>query len=283
MRTSGIFTTHQFNIEVKEIGKTIIFIPFGDVHKESPLHSPEHWKRFLDWAKKKKDAYWLGMGDYCELSSASERQILSDKKLHETTASRLESFYLDMTRNFAKDIEFMRGRLIGILGGNHYSMLAHGADTDQELARIMGTTYLGVCSLIRLSFNYHGMKNSVDIFAHHGKGGGMLVGSKLNNVQKMAEIARANIYLMGDIHAKVLGDSQKFQLTSGGGKLRMKKIKEIYCRTGSFAKGYIENVPSYVTDKLLAPSDLGVVKIEMTPYREGAKNREFFVDIHASI
>jgi hypothetical protein len=284
MRSNGIFTTHQYDIEVVKIGEPIYLIPFGDIHKESYLHDAHHWKKFLDWAGKKKRAYFLGMGDYCEISSATERIVLGNPQLHETTSTRLERFYLDCVGSFEKDIKFMDGKLIGLLEGNHYSMLSNGATTTMELARRMNTKYLGVCSLIRLSFHYKTHNASIDIFAHHGKGGSRLVGAKLNNVQQMAEIARANIYLMGDIHAKVAGDADKFELKHGKGGLRMRKIKEIYARTGSFTKGYVENEPSYVVDSLLNPTNIGVIKIELTPQRECKNNNdEFYIDMHCSI
>ena len=70
MRSNGIFTIHHYGIKVDSIGKPIYLIPFGDVHKESHLHDSHHWKKFLTWAKKKDRAYFLGVGDYSELSSS---------------------------------------------------------------------------------------------------------------------------------------------------------------------------------------------------------------------
>jgi hypothetical protein len=55
-------------------------------------------------------------------------------------------------------------------------------------------------------------------------------------------------------------------------------------RTGGFLKGYEPNASSYIADGAMNPTDLGVVKIEMTPRRDTADgNDEYYIDLHASI
>jgi len=64
--------------------------------------------------------------------------------------------------------------------------------------------------------------------------------------------------------------------------LRHKKI--LLARTGSFLKGYEPEEDSYVAAAGLQPSNLGVVKIELTPKRTFyLKKSRFYIDIHASI
>ena len=282
MTTTGVFTIHNFEIPVTKIGEPIYLIPFGDIHRSSPMCHESKWLEFLDWAKTKKRAYFLGMGDYDDMASTSERVILSDRKLHDSSLQTLEKLYLSNTEKLAKELKFMKGRVVGFLEGNHYAEFQSGTTSTQKLAELLDCKYLGVSSFIRLTFKYDNKSSSLDIWAHHGKGGARLIGGSLNRVQQMGENAEADIYLMGHDHKKSVGLVTKLSLKSGK-SLRLHHKKQLYARTGSFLKAYEDNRISYVADMGLSPTDLGVVKIELTPKRDRKGQDIFYVDIHASI
>jgi hypothetical protein len=286
MRTTGIFTLHRFEIDVKKIGETINLIPFGDVHRDSPMCHVEKWKEFLDWGKSKKNCIFLGMGDYNDLASTSERALLGNKLLHESTQETLEGLYKRKSDEFVKEISFMRGKLIGLIEGNHYAELSNGTTSTQRMCDALNVKYLGVMSIIRLAFNYGRQRTSVDIVAHHGRGAGRMLGGSLNGVQKMAETVHANIYLQGDDHRKLVGMTTKLEITSSRsnvGGINLLHKKQLFLRTGSFLKGHEDGRASYIVDANLNPTDLGVVKIEMTPKRERVNRDGFYIDLHASI
>jgi len=150
---------------------------------------------------------------------------------------------------------------------------------------------LSATALIGLTFKYkHGNRRaSLDLFVHHGKGSARLVGGSLNTVQQMAECAEADIYLMGHDHKKSLGMSSRLRLTHGKAGVDIAERKILYARTGSFLKGYDLDKPSYVAKALLNPSDLGTVKIELTPkHKKKIENGrtvsdKVMIDIHGSI
>jgi len=246
----------------------------------------EKWLEFCEYESKKADTYFLGMGDYDDLASTSERSILESPILHDSTAKTLEKAYLTHTMRFAKEISFMKGKLIGMLEGNHYAMFANGITTTQKLCELMDCKYLGVNSFIELAFedgNRHSTR-AVKIFAHHGRGGGRTAGASMNPLEKMCEMAEADIYLMGDNHAKAIMNKERLTLRSGGGKLRLSRRKLLLARTGCFLKGYEPGEASYIADANYCPTDLGVVKIELIPkrYREDG-NERMEIDIHASL
>ncbi len=286
MQTTGIFQIHKFEIPFEKYGEPIYLIPFGDVHRSSPLCHLEKWREFLEWARRKKRVYFLGMGDYDDLASASERDILGEKKLHESTQKTIQQLYLDNTKRFYKEISFMRDRVVGLVEGNHYGMFPNGATTTQKLAEFLGCQYLGVSAFIRLIFKHTGRgntTNSIDIWAHHGKGAARLIGGSLNRVQQMMEAAEASIYLMGHDHKKSVGLVTRLSLRGQNG-LRLHHDKKLFARTGSFLKGYESGEASYIADSAMNPTDLGVIKIELTPRREQRGDVDFsYIDIHASI
>jgi hypothetical protein len=235
---------------------------------------------FLEWAKNKERTYFIGMGDYDDMMSASERNILKSAQFHETTIQTLEDIYETQLNELYNEISFMSGRIIGMLEGNHFSKFEDGTTTTQRLCNKLKCKYLGVSSFIRLYFDYKGLGVTYkDIWCHHGKGAARLIGGSLNSVQQMGEAAQADIYLMGHDHKKSVGMTSKLCLKQSQDNIALKNRKQLYIRTGSFLRGYVDNYASYIAAKGLNPTDLGVVKIEMTPRKSG----NFDVDLHASI
>jgi len=289
LRTTGIFTLHRYEIEVKKLNEPIYLIPFGDVHRDSSMCNVEKWHEFLGWAKKKQRCLFLGMGDYVDLASTSERALLGNKLLHDSTLETLNQIYIKHSAKFVKEIDFMRGKLIGLIEGNHYGQLDNGTTTTQRMCDSLNTKYLGCMSVIRLSISYGHKRTSIDIVAHHGRGAGRMLGSSLNGVQKMAETVHGNIYLQGDDHRKLVGMTTKLDVESTKtGGITLRHMKQIFLRTGSFLDSHVDGRASYVVDANMNPTDLGVVKIELTPKllsRAGGKECAgmFYCDIHASI
>jgi len=272
MKTTGLFTTHRVEIEV-EANKPFKLIPFGDVHRDSDMHAHERWKEFLDYGKEQKNAVFLGMGDYTDGVSTSERIVLSDSNIHDTTKQTLSNVYKGVTQTLVNELSFMRGRVIGMLGGNHYFSFENGDTTDHILAAALNTKFLGVCSFIRLSVKFKGRqtRSSLDIFAHHGKGGGSLPGSTFNTLEKMSTTAVADFYLMGHDHKKgCIPSTPRLALTCTGknAELNVRERVPWLGRTGSFLKAYENGRVSYNVDAARSPSTLGWIEFEITPRRK---------------
>ncbi|MEN6414413.1 MAG: hypothetical protein ABFC84_16875 [Veillonellales bacterium] len=288
MLNDSIFTIHRYKINVAHLNEPIYLIPFGDVHRFSRLCHKEKWYEFLNWAKRKKNCYFLGMGDYDDLMSYSERKALNQACFHDSTCQTIDEIFLERCKKLAKELSFMNGRLIGLIEGNHFGVLENGITTTQKLCELLKTKYLGVSSFIRLTI-MRGYKNySIDIWAHHGRGASRLVGGSLNTLQQMENIADADIYLMGHDHKKSAAVKSRLVLSPNGDRIGLSHKKILFARTGSFLKGYEPEEPSYVAKGAMTPTDLGVVKIELTPKRETKKDTDcrhdyFYVDIHASI
>jgi hypothetical protein len=185
-----------------------------------------------------------------------------------------------MVEKLCKEIGFMRGRLIGMLGGNHYWKFASGITSDELMCHKLDCKYLGVSSFIRVVFDNDGHKNvAVDIFAHHGKGAARLIGGSINKVETMREIAEADIYIMGRDHRKgAVPAGEKLELTH---EMVLRYKKQWLVRSGSFLRGYVNGKPSYVADGAMPPTDLGVVIIEITPKRDRTGGKDnIAADVH---
>jgi len=286
MKTGGLFEVYEYRIPRVTINQPFHLIPFGDIHRSAPLCHEEKWKEFIAWAKPMPDAYFLGMGDYDDLVSTSERAGLIGARLHDSTMQTIESTFKKYTDRLVSELSFMKGRIIGLLEGNHFGVFQNGTTTTQRMCEALECKYLGCSAFIRLVADTG--KNhtvSIDIWAHHGMGAARLVGGSLNRVQQMAEAAEADIYLMGHDHKKSIATTNRLRLgLSRAGDVKLSHRKALLARTGSFLRGYVPGANSYVADRMLNPTDLGVVKIELTPKRERAKDRDtLYIDIHGSV
>lgn len=282
----SIFTIQLHEIVFENWGIPFYLLPFGDIHDGNANCDEDGFGEWCGWARTKPRARFIGMGDYQEWFSESERVGMNSVRLHQSSKKTIEDFAKDAVRKFFKKISFMKGKLLGLMEGNHFYPFENGMTSTQYLCQLLGCKYLGATALTRLSFKYaKGNKTSkIDVFSHHGKGASRLVGGSLNTVQQMAECAEADIYLMGHDHKKSIGMSSRLALTDGRNGLHIKERKLLYARTGSFLKGYEEGKPSYVSQKLLNPCDLGTVKIELTPRnKKGDTCDKTIIDIHASL
>ena len=277
MRTDGIFKTKQVLFQEWKPKDTLHLVPFGDIHRDSPGFSESAWGKFLDRAKhlaKKHNVLFMGMGDYLDSYSTSERMVMYGGGLHESSVKNHALTAQRKVESLAKELAFMKGKLIGFMGGNHFPILKGGISGDQHLAAMLETDYLGSCCAVRVTFATHGSTRvSFDIFAHHGKGGGTTAGGRLNAVEKLQQVCDADIFLMGDNHARgCIPTGERLRLCDVGGRLHVKSKPTWIGRTGSFLKAYIEDEPSYVVDAAMPPSNLGHIEFTITPVR--IKNKE---------
>ena len=290
MQTSGLFKIHQHTINVEKLNETHYLLPFGDVHLKTPLCDTERWESFRAWANQKQRALFLGVGDYIDLASSSNRLALKRAGLYDFTRGAIDEKAAEYTADFISDIKFMEGRLLGLMGGNHFYDFPDGTSSDSRICQALGTTFLGASTFVRLSFDYFGSRATVDIWAHHGKGAARSHGGSLKRVEDMADQAEADIYLMGHDHKKSFATKVRLALTSGGrsGEIKLRQRKIIVGRTGGFLKGYVDGVSSYVVDGQYGPLDLGVLKIELTPRMkswtnpDGQREKKFIIDLHCS-
>ena len=99
------FTIHKVEIPVLTLNEPIYLIPFGDIHRWAPLCDENKWLEFLEWAKRKKNAYFLGMGDYDDLASYSERKAFLTANFHESTLMSIEDLSRKRTEDLIDEID----------------------------------------------------------------------------------------------------------------------------------------------------------------------------------
>lgn len=275
MKTTGVFQTTEFVVKGKLPAQ---IVPFGDIHDHAPLHAADAFKKWCDDVSALANPYFIGLGDYHDLMSTTERAIVRHG-LHDSTDETLNEFFKEKTRATATKLEFMSGRCIGLNEGNHFVWLRFGNElvtSTQYLCKLLACPYLGVCSLAKVTFKDNRDKRSLLIASHHGRGGGRTMSSSVNSVMSMAlDVPSADIYLMGHDHKKFVIPDQSLDYcdVSDGVKDR----ERWFGRTGSFLKAYVKGHASYIVDIGGHPASLGGIMFNIEKCAKGLKIRGEYV------
>lgn len=269
MKTDGLFTVATYKITIRS-GVPFRLVFWGDVHRDSPSHADGAWRDFLEYAKRLKDAHFVGMGDYLDSTSTSERKCLATADLHESTLNDLQELAASKVKLLANELSFMKGRLIGLLNGNHYFNFSDGTNSDNKLCAALDCKYLGVSAFVRLVLRppNGGTSRTLDVWLHHGSGGsGRLLGGSINKVDQMREHAEADVYAMGHDHKRgcVPATPRLFLDNHSAIGLRVCSRQQWLCRTGSFLASYTPGERNYNVDAGRGPCSLGHVELIITP------------------
>jgi hypothetical protein len=250
-------------------------IPFGDIHYDSAACARGEFRKFLAAAAKLENPYYIGIGDYLDFASSSERKVLRRGELHEGTLERLDRMAMADLEDFAGVCRQMRGRTVGLIAGNHDWTFADGTSGTDRLAKILGGESWGYVAGLQLSLQKnqkgHGTSFSVPAVFCHGKAGGKLIGTSINQVDRLAEIfPGCLIYGMGHDHQRGGFPTSALRIGANHGVPKLVDFEYWLVRCGSFLRSYQAGAESYAARRLLRPSSLGGVSIEMTITHRGA-------------
>lgn len=276
--------THNTTLKLKP-GQNLYVIPVGDVQSESEY---DRLSGLIAWCVEREKegsiVRLLGMGDYFETFSPSERAALRHGKsgygLHETTQEKLDSMVQEQADEFYNIVKPMRKHFFGLLRGHHKHDFFLGAKgrattTDKYLCEKLDCEYFG--SVVAVKALINGLP--FVIFASHGYGNARTKGARLNKRLRMRDVyLDANWYVMGHDNEKMV-DVDEPMFTNDEGVYYK---KQYFSGSGSFQRSYQVGKAEggYVEDALYPPSSLGVVicKIQVVKNKEG-KNR---LDYHVS-
>lgn len=275
MRTSGIFQTSRYRITLKSETDYFYLVPFSDVHRDHPQFAKTEWDEFRAWGKATPNAHFIGNGDYTDAFRAHTRSHIL------TTISEEERHDWDKQQDkrvtqFAKEIEFMRGRLVGLGDGNHTWQFVGGESFEKRLARTMGCPHLGVSAVIQFVVEVNGKRCQFLYAQHHGKaGGGTTVGGPYNTIANWAKsFTGVTIFAMGDDHSRGFVRGRpllEFFHDKTSGRLLPRAIPQFYCRTGSFKRVYEPGLASYEIDRGYGPTDIGAMKFKIKAHRSARR------------
>lgn len=269
-------------ISVKSQDDVITIIPIGDIQWAGHAGgtSLDTLKRTIEIGLK-NNAWFIGMGDYIDFMSPSNRQRFENAALYDTSMSVIENAALDLTHEiYELALKDTKNHWLGMLAGHHFFKLRSGDTTDMRLCQMLNAPFLGDSAYIRLKIDLasrqkHEKKGGgcpIVIWATHGTGSGTKAAAPLNKLENISPYFDADIFLMG--HQSKIGAAPLNRVSprwhTDPPDLIHRKIYIV--ATGSFMKGYEEfskqgQVPSgsYVEKKMMNPVALGAPIIRIRP------------------
>jgi hypothetical protein len=285
-----VFKTHEVNIDYNS-GDILNFIPFGDIHRDTPSCDVDRWRWFLDGCKQypQDKTYYLGMGDFNDFASSKEQSIIQNSALHDQTKNKFDEIVIRDNRRLVNEMSFMKGHMIGLLDGNHNWRFPDGKTGTEDLAERLNAPYLGWLSHITVNLKMHtaegnlrGSSIRMFIVACHGKAGGKLAGATINQVDDLKRVFPvADIYAMGHDHQRAAHPTAVLVPDQKGSGIKQKR--QFLVRSGSFKKGYCDGVSGYEVGRLLRPSDLGAVVLQVSVHRDARETDRLILDVKAVI
>jgi len=268
--------------------ESVALMPIGDAQVGVEAADLKRLKSHVEWGFHTKQALFLGMGDYVDMASPSNRRTLKAAGLYDTVTEALQVKAQEDIKTFLQHTMYSKGAWLGLLQGHHYMDMADGSTSDMKIAEALRAPFLGDAAIVRIIFDKHkdvdGLPLKADIWCHHGRGGGVGAAAPISLLEKTARGFNADIYLMGHQHKKVATPIDELFYSRDGRMLHRTKL--LAC-TGSFLKGYLDNSMSegraggtYVEKGMMTPVSLGGIVIELGVVKEEYGDR---LDINVSL
>jgi hypothetical protein len=230
-----------------------------------------HLKRHIQEALS-YDAHFIGLGDYIDFLSPSNRTRIKSAALYDTAEDVIEAAGIGLMEEILKEALLPTvGKWIGLLEGHHFSPLKDGRTTDTLLADKLDTVPLGTSALIKVEFLAHPIPGerrrrpflaSTVIWAHHGIGGGVLPGATLNKLyHQNAGWERVDVFLTG--HSTKLAATRLSRPFADWENTTLEHRDVLLVNTGGFCKSSIVGNKSgpiprgdYAEQGMMTPSPL---------------------------
>ena len=254
-------------------------MPVGDIQLGDESCDEDRFKRHLDWGMR-HGAYFVGMGDYIDITSPYGRAKLRAASFYDSMEDALEEIVQQKVERFLSLVKGTENRWLGILEGHHYYEFSDGTTTDIRIAQAVNTVFLGNCAFVRLRFiNGNKVGITATLWVHHGAGGGVTAGAPLNKLERIVAAFDADIYLIGHQHKKVASPIDHLYMTGKPPYHIKHKTKVIAC-TGGFLQGYKEGLRrrgraqgTYVEKAMMPPVALGGILLKIRPVHTEEGNR----------
>ena len=250
--------------------------PLGDIQfaGKKGATAMDALRRHVDRALE-LDARFIGLGDYIEFMSPSNRQRLRSAALYDTAEDVIDEKAMDLVHElWDLVLKPTKGKWIGLAEGHHFAQLKDGTTTDMRLCEMLGTRFLGTSALVRLQFDLQNTRGNLVLWVHHGTGGGGKACTPLNKLENLAPYwGGVDIFLQGhSTKMPVVPINRVEARWHGRGAPDLVHRKIYFVNTGGFCKAYRVaskqgRVPrgDYAEQGMMNPSVIGAPLIRIVP------------------
>lgn len=279
---------HRINVEGPLTRVTIC--PLGDIQwngeKESLAFGP--LQRHIQLCLTMPNPIFLGMGDYIDFASPSNRAKLAGAQLYAGPRRVIDQAVHRLVDEAYHDIlKPTKGMWGGLVSGHHLYPLQSGGNSDTKLCEYLEAPYLGFGgAIVQVQFSSPARlkrrPEHINIWMHHGEGAGIKVTSALAKLENISVAYEdVDVFLMGHQTKKstapILRLRPEFEGMAG---FRFTNRDVYLVTTGGWEKGYLPGTPknlvspSYVEQAIMTPTALGAALIHVRPYYHDSNNHQ---------
>lgn len=269
--------TKDIQITYKKADSTFYLYCVGDIHAGTIHCVEDHIKRKVDEIKNRKNAYWLGMGDYCEWITPRDKRFDPNLK---SIAGWVEPDNIAhcQTEWLTKLFDPIKKKCLGLLYGNHENSIRvfNHDNVIKNLCENLGVDNLGFSCFLRLFFKRENSNESHLIKGAftHGSSGAITEGAKLMALMRWMKQNEADIYGYAHIHDYIPKSLSRMIISPQG---KIKSSVSIGCMTGSWFRTYTQGIiASYGEMKCYPPTEICCAIFTINP-------NTGFIDVGRSI
>jgi hypothetical protein len=253
----------------------IVVAPLGDIQytgyrgNTALDHLKRHIDRVLSLESKDTAVRFVGMGDYIDFMSPSNRLRLDQAALYDTSKKFIEDRVVALVDElFEGVLKPTKKKWLGLLEGHHFFELQN-TTSDEVLSFRLDAPFLGTSTYIRLE------PCGVTLWAHHGVGNSTLPSGPLNKLYHVSHgFVGADVYLIG--HTCKLSAARLSRPRPEWGMNDLVHSDIFLVNTGGFSKSSIVGhrvgrVPrgDYAEARMLTPAPLSAPIIHIDTRRKG--------------
>jgi hypothetical protein len=216
----------------------------GDVETIALEHLNRTIAQALEAEKHGTTVRFIGMGDYIDFASPSNRARLRAADLYDNAVDIIEQKALSLTHEiYEKALKPTKGKWLGLVEGHHLYELRHGDTTDMRLCEMLDAPFAGTTGVVNLTFRLPNgqSKIPVTIWFAHGVGNGQTGYYPLSRLEKKAaEWEQVDVFAMGHT-TKMAAEYQNkvYPRWGGRGEADLSHRKVILLGTGGYSKCYV--------------------------------------------
>lgn len=256
--------TGLFEIELPSQYTTWKFQPIFDYHLGSKACDINAGKRVVKVIENDPYRYSMLGGDIYESIWYDDPRFESDLHIDPDDDDLMKHYTRASIKRGVDIFEPIKHKLFCSLRGNHEDkwLSKHHIDLIDDLSVALGVPYMGYSTLFKVLVKSGGKTAySVDIFAHHGAGGGGKKGAKINRIMDAMLSFDANIYVMGHVHDDITAIQDRIGVTASG---KMKSSEVGFIVAGSFYKTYMDGSTTYGEKGMMRPTRIKMPKLYIT-------------------
>lgn len=256
----------------------------ADLHLLSANCAEKELRKDVEKIKNDPFSFWIGGGDYAEyIGHTDARRFDPDCASSELMIKDLGRLGTVSQKKVLSLLLPIKHKCLGMGMGNHelkYQQHQSQSNLHEELCRAMECPNLGYSGffdivfvrggavktpVLTLNSVVHGKTQSSQfrVFYHHGAGGALSSGGKLNRLIRFMREHDADMYFIGHVHEKIAKRENPLGASASCTKIVHKDHVGVI--TGSYLKTYQQGTISYGEQGGYSPVTLGAAWIRVKP------------------